>query len=139
MGSLVAWWQYVALGATGGALVEALSIFRSVTMWQGSRRNPNNTLKKSPPKWNVYVDIALHLWLLALRVPLGAGVAALFGLTGQISGAYAAVAFGFAAPAVLEQLGGVPQIANAVAGTGPRDLVAASDESATVTPISRAE
>jgi hypothetical protein len=102
----------------------------------------DETLKKDLPGWREYVDVSLHLWLLAIRMPLGAGVAALFGMTEQISGAYAAVAFGFAAPAVLAQLGGVPQVAAAVrgAGTAPEALVPAGPSaSAGVTPISRAE
>jgi hypothetical protein len=37
---------------------------------------------------------------------LGAGTAWLFAVIDQITGPYAALAFGFAAPAVLAQLGG---------------------------------
>ena len=50
---------------------------------------------------------------------LGAAVAAAFGLSGQISGGYAALCVGFSAPALLSQLGNVPQVAAAVAGATP--------------------
>lgn len=123
----MAWWQFALLGAGGGALVEALAVFKWITIWQGDRRVSSGTIKGAPPGWRRYVDVPVHAWLLVIRAPLGAATATLFGLTGQISGAYAAVAFGFAAPAVLAQLGSVPQIANAVA-SGVSPGTSASDD-----------
>jgi hypothetical protein len=117
----VSWWQYAILGAVGGALVEALSLLNSVTAWQNGRRAATGELKTTLPGWKIYVDMPVQAWLLLIRAPLGAAAALLFGLTGQISGAYAAVALGFAAPAVLAQLGSIaPTLASAAVGVEPR-------------------
>jgi hypothetical protein len=116
----MAWWQYVVLGAGGGALTEALALLKWVTVWQDARRRGNGKLKGRPPHWSSYVDVPVHAWLLVIRMPLGAGTAWLFGATGQISGFYAALAFGFAAPAVLAQLGSFPALSAAVQGDHAR-------------------
>lgn len=115
------WWQFALLGAGGGALVEALAVFKWITVWQADRRTPAGRVKGKPPDWRLYIDVTALGWLLSIRGALGAGAATLFGMTGQISGAYAAIAFGFAAPAILAQLGSVPQIAAAVKGEGARE------------------
>lgn len=112
----MAWWQFALLGSGGGALVEALAIFKWISVWQADRRTPSGRVKGKPPGWRLYVDVPALRWLLVIRAALGAGAATLFGMTGQIDGAYAAIAFGFAAPAILAQLGSVPQIATAVKG-----------------------
>jgi hypothetical protein len=110
----MAWWQYALLGAAGGVLVEALAVFKWITIWQNNRRTRTGMIRAKPPSWRQYIDVPAAIWLLAIRTPLGAGAATLFGMTGQIRGAYAAMAFGFAAPAILAQLGSVPQIAAAI-------------------------
>ncbi len=120
-------WQYAILGAGGGALVEALTLFKWISVWQNARRRTTGELEETPPSWRRYVDVAAHAWLLVIRMPLGAGAALLFGATGQISGAYAAVAFGFAAPAVLAQLGAFPQVADAVKTDKPQTSPASND------------
>jgi hypothetical protein len=132
----VAWWEYAVLGASGGAIVEVLTVFKCVTRWQAGRRNKDGTLKVRRPGWRKYVDLPLLAWLLAIRMPLGAGAATLFGMTGQIVGAYASIAFGFAAPAMLAQLGSIPQIANAVQGGDPTPDTPSHAE---IAPMSRAE
>jgi hypothetical protein len=111
-------WQFAILGALGGALVEALELFKWITVWQGARRLPTGELRPDPPGLRIYVDVPAHVWLLFIRGLLGAIVALLFGATEQISGVYAAVAFGFAAPAVLAQLGSFPQVEAAVTTDG---------------------
>lgn len=108
------WWQFAVLGAAGGALVEVLAALKWLTVWQAARRTPAGNLKGKPPGWRRYVDVPTLVWLVVIRSMLGACSALLFGATGQISGAYAAIAFGFAAPSILAQLGSVPQIAAAV-------------------------
>jgi hypothetical protein len=113
-GLYMSWWQYAILGAGGGALVEALSLFTSITVWQNARRRTTGELKEVLPSWRSYVDVPVHIWQLLTRMFLGAVAAALFGVTGQISGAFAAVAFGAAAPAVLAQLGSIPPVAGAI-------------------------
>lgn len=108
------WWQFALLGTIGGALVEVLEVFRWTAVWQEARRNRGGMLKLSPPKWRAYVDLPAHAFMLPARAALGAGAVTLFGATGQVTGAYGAVAFGCAAPVLLTQLGSIPQIAKAV-------------------------
>ena len=110
------WWQFALLGAAGGALVEALGIFRWLSVWQAERRTEAGRVMGEPPSLRSYVDVPVHVWLTVLRASLGAAVAALFGANGQISGVYVAVVLGFSAPSVLAQLGTVRPISDAVAG-----------------------
>jgi len=110
----MSWWQFAILGAGGGTLVEVLSLYKWINVWQNDRRRTTGELKVVPPPWRSYVDMPAHAWMLPLRMVLGAAAALLFGTTGQISGAYAAVAFGLAAPAVLTKLGSFPPVADAV-------------------------
>jgi hypothetical protein len=118
----MAWWQYILLGAGGGALTEALTMLKWVIVWQNARRKDNGQLRATRPRWSSYVDVPVHAWLLVIRMPMGATTAWLFGATGQISGPYAALAFGFAAPAVLAQLGSFPALSTA-ARSGTREPV----------------
>jgi hypothetical protein len=127
------WWEYAALGAAGGALVEVLAVFKWITSWQAGRRNKDGTLKAKRADWREYVDVPMHVWLFVLRVPLGALASALLGNTGQITGAIAALGCGIAAPVLLAQLGSIPQVANAVQGDDQLP------ESAAVGPASSAE
>lgn len=108
------WWQYALLGAAGGVIIEALEIFHGMTQWQQARLNPSGRLKRLPPKLGRFVDWPAHVRLLPARAVLGAGTAVLFGMTGQVTGAYGVVAFGCAAPVVLAQLGHIPQVEAAV-------------------------
>lgn len=113
------WWQYAALGAAGGALVEVLAVFKWITYWQADRRNKDGTLKEKRPSWRKYIDVPLHSVLFVIRVLLGAGTSALFGTNGEIKGAFVAVGCGVAAPAILAQLGAIPQLASLVRGGQP--------------------
>ena len=110
------WWQFALLGAGGGAIVEVLAVFRCVAVWQDARRNRDGTIKLVPPGLRRYVDVPAHAIMLPARVVLGIAAAVLFGVTGQVTGPYGAVAIGCAAPVLLAQLGSIPQIAKAVNG-----------------------
>lgn len=110
------WWQSALLGTGGGALVELLAVFRCVATWQRARQNRDGTLKKTPPELRRYVDIPAHTIMLPARAVLGAVAATVFGVTGQVTGPYGAVAFGCAAPVLLAQLGSIPQVERAVKG-----------------------
>lgn len=116
-GRSVQWWEFSLLGASGGALVEALAVFRWLASWQEARRTRAGRVKGRPPKLRIFLDLPAHAWMLCFRGLLGAGAAALFGASGQITGAYVAVALGFAAPSMLAQLGTIPQVAAAISGT----------------------
>lgn len=123
-------WRCVLLGAAGGALVEVLAVLEYVLAWQQARRTPGGRVKKSPPRLRGYVDVPAHAWLLVIRVLLGAVAAGLFAATGQISGPYAALAFGFAAPAVLAQLGRLPDAGQAVKDVPERPTSKSPDNAA---------
>jgi hypothetical protein len=111
------WWQFALLGAGGGVIVEALACFRSVAAWQDARRNRDGTLKRRRPTLGRYVDLPAHALMLPSRVALGAVAAALFGLSGQVTGPYGALAFGCAAPVLLAQVGLIPQVSKALNST----------------------
>lgn len=127
------WWQFALLGTSGGIIVEALAVFRCVAVWQGARRNRDGTLKRTPPKLARYVDIPAHAIMLPARAALGAAAATLFGMTGQVTGPYGAVAFGCAAPVLLAQLGLIPQVERAVNRDHPNAPKPKTDHLAAVT------
>ncbi|MFF2651437.1 hypothetical protein [Streptomyces sp. NPDC058045] len=110
------WWQFALWGAGGGALVEFLSIYESCRQWQSARRTPTGKVRANPPTLGKYLDVPAHVLITLFRMGLGAGVAVLFGASGQIGGAYAAVALGFSAPSLLAQLGNISKVADAVTG-----------------------
>lgn len=106
----MAWWQFSLLGACGGALVELLSLYQSLFAWQKARKASTGKIRKTPAKLHNYVDVPAHTWLLLIRCLLGALASGLFGVSGQITGAVAGIALGSAAPAILAQLGQIPQV-----------------------------
>ncbi len=113
-GDTMQWWEYVLLGAAGGALVELLSIFNCLALWQKARKTPTGRIRSKPPSLSVYLDFPAHAWMTFFRTLLGAGTAFAFGASGSINGFTAAVALGFSAPSLLAQLGNIPQIADVV-------------------------
>jgi hypothetical protein len=120
------WWQFALLGASGGAIVECIAVFRCVTAWQEGRRNRDGTLKRTRPELRRYLDIPAHTIMLPARAVLGAAAALLLGVTGQVSGPYGAVVLGCAAPIFLAQLGSIHQVEAVVKGTAkPRKSQAA--------------
>jgi hypothetical protein len=110
------WWQFALLGAVGGAIVEALAVFRYFAAWQDARRSRDCTIKRVPPKQRRYVDIPAHTIMLPARMALGTAEAVLFGVTGQVTGPYGAVAIDCAAPVLLAQPGSVPKVVRAASG-----------------------
>jgi hypothetical protein len=108
------WWQFALLGAGGGTIVEVVTVFRWVAVWQHARRGADGTLRRKPPPLQRYVDLPAHAIMLPARAALGAVAAVVFGLTGQVTGPYGALAFGCAAPVLLSRLGMIPQISKAI-------------------------
>lgn len=113
-GPAVPGWHFALLGGAGGFTVELLSVYRSVALWQESRRTGTGKVRADRKSLNMYVDVPAHLWMSVIRIALGAGVAALLGTSHQIQGGYAALLVGFTAPSLLAQLGSFPQVANAI-------------------------
>jgi hypothetical protein len=130
-------WQCVLLGAAGGALVEVLAVLSYLMAWQRARRTRSGLVRRSPPRWASYVDVPAHLCVLVVRAPLGAATAWLFATTGQISGPYAALAFGFAAPAILAQLGRLPQVDQALQRNTRDESSTATEASPPSSPAAR--
>lgn len=86
-------WEAVAWGLAGGLCVEALELYahiRRVQKW--SWRRP------------IKQGMAAFLVTLVIRGGLGSVLAAAAAASGQISGAFGALALGVAAPLILEKL-----------------------------------
>ncbi|MFD5657224.1 hypothetical protein [Streptomyces hirsutus] len=90
--------------------------------WQTDRR----ACRLSPlpqvgelPQFRDYFDPVADPVAAVLHTVMGAGAAVLFGTTGQISGAYAAVVVGLSAPVLLTQLGRVQSVHAALAAGAP--------------------
>lgn len=99
------WWQALILGGAGGLSIQGLTFFHAVSRWEQARTTKAGRLKASPPPFTQFVDWKAHLITGAVRFTLGAGVAELFVLTGQVSQPFVALALGLSAPAILSQLG----------------------------------
>ena len=99
------WLTAVSLGACGGAIVQALAFFSRLQAWQEARLKARAPKRRSRvPLLTSYIDPLADILVLITRVGLGALAGGL--LHAQVSGAYAAVAIGAAAPALLRQVGG---------------------------------
>lgn len=130
------WWQFALLGASGGALTEFLAVFKGFADWQTARRTPTGKVRRHPPVLRSFIDLPAHACMTVFRTALGAGAATLCGIGGDIRGAYVAVAVGVAAPAVLAQLGAIPQVAGAVRG-GSKSEPPEGDIASRTYPIAR--
>ncbi len=109
----------LALGAAGGSLRGFIDAYNQTMEWQSARRELRKRSAgqvQELPGFRDFFDLVPDLCAAAFHTALGAGAAALFGLTGQITGPYAAVAVGMSAPALLTQLGRVQRIGELVAG-----------------------
>jgi len=89
----VMWWQYLAWGACGGVVVEALELSR------GARR-AGGRLWRVPGE----PDLAALIASVVVRLLLSMLVALAAGLSHQVNGPAGAVAVGIAAPLLLELL-----------------------------------
>lgn len=122
----VQWWDFSLLGAAGGVLVEVLVVFQGMIQWQTARRTPLGRVRRNPPPLRRFLDVPAHAWICVIRALLGAGGAAVFGASGQITGVVAAVAVGYAAPTLIGQLGSVGQ-AQLGGGTAARADMVSTD------------
>lgn len=97
------WFAVTALGACGGAVVQAVDLAASVSQWRQARHDARLKHESLLPKLSAYVDMTADALVLLTRLVLGALAGLVF--HGQIDGATAAVAVGASAPALLRQLG----------------------------------
>lgn len=87
------WWECAAWGAFGGLAVELVQLYGALRRTGGwPWRQPGEL----PPR-----ELAATI---VIRVFLGLGLAMAAGQSGQVSGAFGAIAVGVAAPLVVEQM-----------------------------------
>ncbi|WP_149551869.1 hypothetical protein [Streptomyces marokkonensis] len=109
----------ILLGAAGGALRGLLDVYNRFLDWQSDRRAHRQSLTgqgSESPRFLDYFDPVADPVAAVVHSAMGAGAAVLFGTTGQVSGAYAAMVVGLSAPVILTQLGRVQSIGDAVNG-----------------------
>lgn len=96
------WIQSAACGALGGGVIEVLVFYRRLSAWQVAR---HRALEKSEglPHLRVFIDPAADIAAGLTRIALGALAGWLFHW--EVTGIYAAVAVGAAAPVLLSQVG----------------------------------
>ncbi|CAL9648873.1 hypothetical protein SUDANB176_06556 [Streptomyces sp. enrichment culture] len=107
----------LVLGAAGGALRGLLDVYVRFLDWQADRRVHRRSPPEQvgpPPRFADYFDPVGDSVAAVVHSAMGAGAAVLFGTTGQISGAYAALVVGISAPVVLTQLGRVQSVSDAL-------------------------
>ncbi|MGW7529056.1 hypothetical protein [Streptomyces sp. NPDC054783] len=112
----------ILLGAAGGLLRGLLDAYAGFSLWHAARREHRRGVAGSDtdvPVFREYVDPLADSIAAVVHSALGAGAAVLFGTTGQISGAYAALVVGMSAPLLLTQLGQLQSVSDAVRG-GPQ-------------------
>jgi hypothetical protein len=130
----------ILLGAAGGALRGALDAYNRFLDWQLDRRVHRQLPaghEAAPPQFRDYFDPVADPVAAVVHSAMGAGAAVLFGTTGQVSGAYAAVVVGISAPVILAQLGRVQPISDAVSGTvsnAPQTVPAREEQAAQEVP-----
>jgi hypothetical protein len=107
------------LGAAGGSLRGLVEAYNQTIGWQAARREHRKDPTRDnqdPPDLRDFFDPVPDLVAAAFHTLLGATAAVTFGMSGQISGFYAAIAVGISAPALLAQLGRVQSVGEVVAG-----------------------
>ncbi len=118
------WHVALGLGALGGLIVEAVVFYSRVSAWQTARHRQREQGRKRLPPLRRYVDPLADALAGLTRVMLGAGAGWLF--HPQVTGVYAAVAVGAAAPALLQQFGAARAARMTSQGPEPSDTPAAA-------------
>ncbi|MEU4659278.1 hypothetical protein AB0G32_36000 [Streptomyces sp. NPDC023723] len=106
--------EYMLLGAAGGALIEAVALFSRLGEWRAARLTPSGNIRKNPPSFLGFIDLPPIMAIAVARLVLGGAAATAFGTSGQATGAFGALTVGAAAPALLQQLGQIRGIREAV-------------------------
>lgn len=122
------WVTATWLGAAGGALVQAIAVYVCVGSWHEARRECRDRRDPDLPPLSRFIDFPADTAVAVTRLVLGAAAGAIF--HGQIVGMAAAVAVGASAPAVLQQLGQVRSIREAVQVDGGSGRAAAGESAA---------
>ncbi|MFC8511618.1 hypothetical protein [Streptomyces sp. NPDC057257] len=114
-------WLLVLLGAAGGSLRGLVDVYNQTMAWQEARRAHRKAVAQEedtgePPRFREYFDPIPDSVATVVHMGMGAACAVLFGLSGQISGVYAALVVGVSAPTLLTQLGRTQMVDEAVTG-----------------------
>lgn len=100
---MLSWYAAVGYGAVGGLIVEAVMFWGRLRAWQEARHLALAS-NGARPTLREFIDPWPDLAVATTRALLGCVVG--FVLHGELTGAYAAVAVGASAPALLTQFGG---------------------------------
>ncbi|MBT1094196.1 hypothetical protein [Streptomyces sp. Tu102] len=117
----------ILLGAVGGVLRGAFDCYIQFANWRSARNahQREQLAEHERPRLTQYFDPAVDLAAAGVHSVMGAGMAVLFGTTGQISGPYAAIVVGASAPVLLTQLARIQSVSEALGGgpasAGPAD------------------
>ncbi|WP_405863483.1 hypothetical protein [Streptomyces sp. NBC_00005] len=106
--------EYMLIGGAGGALIEAVAFFNRLGEWRAARLTPAGNKRRNPPSFLNFVDLPPVVAIAVTRLVLGGAAATAYGTSGQATGALGALTVGAAAPALLQQLGQIRQIREAV-------------------------
>lgn len=115
----------ILLGAVGGVLRGVVDLYIQFANWRSARgaHHRDQLSEHVRPRLTQYFDPAVDLAAAGVHSVMGAGMAVLFGTTGQISGPYAAIVVGASAPVLLTQLARIQSVSEALgggqAGAGP--------------------
>ena len=107
--------EYMLIGGAGGALIEAVAFFNRLGEWRAARLTPTGNKRRNPPSFLNFIDLPPVMAIAVARLVLGGAAATAYGTSGQATGALGALTVGAAAPALLQQLGQIRQIREAVA------------------------
>ncbi|MFF1320645.1 hypothetical protein ACFVZZ_14610 [Streptomyces chartreusis] len=129
--------EYMLIGGAGGALIEAVAFFNRLGEWRAARLTPTGNKRKNPPSFLNFIDLPPVVAIAVTRLVLGGAAATAFGTSGQASGALGALTVGAAAPALLQQLGQIRQIREAV--TQPASQQLGVQQTPTDTPTNTME
>jgi len=128
----------IVLGAAGGLLRGAVDLYTRFLSWQAVRLSCLQAARQAP-RFREHFDPSTDLVAPVVHTVMGSGAAVLFGTTGQISGAYAALVVGMSAPMLLTQLTRVQTVSEALTGdqqsADPAEAAAAGSGTATADPV----
>ncbi|MFD9405822.1 hypothetical protein ACFWBN_02195 [Streptomyces sp. NPDC059989] len=100
-----------SLGATGGAVIEAVQFWMNVSAWRAARRQAREEKRRTQPRFSRFIDPGPDALAFLTRLALGAAAGAL--LRNQVVGELAAVMVGASAPVLLLQFGSGRSIGHA--------------------------
>jgi len=133
---MLAWSEAMEYGAVGGLIAEGVIVWGRVRQWQDTRHAVLLADGGQLPKLRKFIDVAPDTVAVVGHAVLGCAAGWL--LHSQISGTYAAVAAGAAAPALLTNFARAAARSNFVEGV-PEDRAVAPQGTPVVAPAATTE